>query len=679
MRRGSDASRTVHVHPNGLVLQGKPAVVPLVSGSMHYWRHDRADWAPALDALVAMGMRLVDIYVPWGVHEIRQNHFDFGARDPRLDVRAFVKMAEERGLYVILRPGPHINAELSYFGVPERVVWDPACQARTPKGNPVILPMVPVAFPVPSYASDAFHDEAAEWVRAVGRELSDLVYPNGPIVLIQIDNEGALYFRDGPYDQDYHPDAIRLFRQFLRDKYSGIVELREAWREEGEAQSFANASPPTRFDAKTPDDLVRHIDWMEFHEHLLGEAMIRFAEVSREAGFSAIPTSHNLPPGEAATALNPGRISKVVDLLGLDYYHPAEPGAHMTLLRRTTELATRAEGFSGPPFAAEMGAGYPPIFAPLDEHDSIYTLLAAMAYGLRGYNLYMAVDRERWIGAPIDCHGVPRKLADSYRKINALFETVKLHELRRRVPVRLVVPRALRRLARATHAFGPVTPAFFNVVGIGFRESCLEDELGTGEVPTIAAEAFLHAFERALLARGVAFAYAGGDSLEESTRGAAWVVCASVAGIKPELFERLHDARKSGVAVTIGPRVPTRDGHMRPMATPHDIEGFELCSLTDPTEADFLVAEHVRSLSLPTYPVSPSSCFVTVHEDKLGVARVVFVMNPTDARVEATFPVAKVLGLRDLLASQVTEVLVPESGAFTVEMPPRTVKVFAAE
>jgi hypothetical protein len=91
------------------------------------------------------------------------------------------------------------------------------------------------------------------------------------------------------------------------------------------------------------------------------------------------------------------------------------------------------------------------------------------------------------------------------------------------------------------------------------------------------------------------------------------------------------------------------------------------------------VAEHVRARQLPTYVVSPSSCFVTVHEDALGVARVVFLMNPTDARVEATFPVAKVLGLRDLTSSGHGEVVVPESGVFTVTVPARTVRVFAAE
>ena len=71
---------------------------------------------------------------------------------------------------------------------------------------------------VPATRRDAFHEETALWFQAVGDVVRDLRHPEGPIVLVQIDNEGALYFRDGPYDQDYHPDAIALFRAFLRDE-----------------------------------------------------------------------------------------------------------------------------------------------------------------------------------------------------------------------------------------------------------------------------------------------------------------------------------------------------------------------------------------------------------------------------------------------------------------------------
>lgn len=359
---GAAVGRSVEVHPHGLRLRGRgqDEVLPLWAGAMHYWRHAPEQWAPCLDAMRAMGLRLVDTYVPWGVHETADGSFDFGEHYARLDVARFLGLAHERGLYVIARPGPHINAELTYFGLPERVVWDRNCQARTPKDNPVILPLVPTAFPVPSYASDSFHDEAALWFDAVGRVLAPLQYPDGPIVMWQIDNEGALYFRDGPYDQDYHPDAIRLFQSFLRDKYSAVKALRDAWLEP--AVTFATALPPSSFDAREADELARHLDWMEFHEHLLAEAMARFSQSLERAGCTSVPTMHNLPLGEAATALNPGRIAQVVDLVGLDYYHPANPKHHVTILRRTSELAVRCEGRGAPPYGAEVGAGFPPFF-----------------------------------------------------------------------------------------------------------------------------------------------------------------------------------------------------------------------------------------------------------------------------------------------------------------------------
>ena len=44
-------------------------------------------------------------------------------------------------------------------------------------------------------------------------------------------------------------------------------------------------------------------------------------------------------------------------------------------MRRTTELAVRTEARKQPAFAAEMGAGFPPFFPPLDEKDSAFTVL----------------------------------------------------------------------------------------------------------------------------------------------------------------------------------------------------------------------------------------------------------------------------------------------------------------
>src|SRR5690349_17798004 len=96
----------------GIVLAGE--VVPLYSGSVHYWRLERSAWRDALVATRDLGARLVDTYVPWGVHEVRPGVFDFGEEDPRRDVVAFLRLAHELGLFAVVRPGPHINAELTF-------------------------------------------------------------------------------------------------------------------------------------------------------------------------------------------------------------------------------------------------------------------------------------------------------------------------------------------------------------------------------------------------------------------------------------------------------------------------------------------------------------------------------------------------------------------------------------
>ena len=92
------------------------------------------------------------------------------------------------------------------------------------------------------------------------------------------------------------------------------------------------------------------------------------------------------------------------------------------------------------------------------------------------------------------------------------------------------------------HAFGPISGAFFSVIGAGARASSAEDDLGLGYPIAIEADAFVRAFELALEARGVPFAHVGGEDREVSLDGARWLVCATSGGMNPELFRRLEQA-----------------------------------------------------------------------------------------------------------------------------------------
>src|SRR6478609_8899041 len=230
-------------------------LLPLLCGSVHYFRLEPESWRACLESMREMGCTVVDVYVPWSVHETADGTLDFGAKNPALNVVEFLRVAEDVGLYAFVRPGPHINAELSGFGLPERVLWDRECQARSAAGEAVILPMPPQAFPVPSYASRKLLNEACQWLRSAADLLGPLTWPNGPIVLCQVDNEGALYFRDGVYEQDYHPDSIARYRSYLQRRYETPARLDEAY---ATSHNTFEISPPQRFDAKDAHGLRRH-------------------------------------------------------------------------------------------------------------------------------------------------------------------------------------------------------------------------------------------------------------------------------------------------------------------------------------------------------------------------------------------------------------------------------------
>ena len=189
----------------------------------------------------------------------------------------------------------------------------------------------------------------------------------------------------------------------------------------------------------------------------------------------------------------------------------------------------------------------------------------------------------------------------------------------------------------------------------------------------------MRAFERALLARGVPFAYAGGESLEVSTDGAQWIVCTTAGGLKPDVLVGAARARQEArhAKVTIGPRVPDARRLDAPARRrPHDVRGLEVEPLDDLARADALVARRIDELGAADVPVDPPDAYVTVHEDDAGTPRVVFVMNPTNESIVAKVGVAGPATLTSLIGDSV--VYARTSGGFELTIPARTVRIFSA-
>ncbi|HEY4105497.1 MAG TPA: beta-galactosidase [Polyangiaceae bacterium] len=627
-------NQRVSLSPRGLLLGDRE--VPLISGSIHYFRLDPREWLAALSALQSLGIEIVDIYLPWGVHEQVDGSFDFGIKEPRLDVVRFLRQARDLGMLAIVRPGPHINAELTFFGIPERVIWNPDCQARSPHGKPVVLPVPPLAFPVPSYASEAFLEESDRWLGAVGEQLAPLIWPRGPIVMCQIDNEGALYFRDGVYDQDHHPDAVATYRGFLLEKYGSLEKIREVLSDP--ALELDTLKPPARLSGKSLLDLARHLDAAEAQEEIIARAFLRMRNTLALAGVRDIPTIHNLPFGEGSTPLDPERVNRVVDLVGLDYYHNASETTRAEIARRTSDLRVRAAARGYVPFACELGAGFPPFFPPITEADSAFTALATLAYGLRGFNVYMAVERDRWIGAPIDRHGRRRPFADFWEKLVSALERLNFFSLHVDAAVHVVVPRNLRRLARVLHAFGPITLAAFHVSGGSPEQACFEDDFGSGRPFTIDAAEWLRKIETALSAERIPFAIVAGDLIEQALAQGKWTLVACAGGLETEIREALVRASARGAAISMGPLRAERDAVYRPLAEPFalpSIPGVPDLFELDEDALRAAVRAAKAKFDLPSFECSPDNAFISVHRDETGAARVAFVLNPSSRAFSA--------------------------------------------
>ncbi|XP_010781398.1 uncharacterized protein KIAA0825-like [Notothenia coriiceps] len=68
------------------------------------------------------------LYVPWSLHQPERGVFTFHTQ---LDLEAYINLAAELGLWVILRPGPYISSELDLGGLPSWLLRDGSMKLRT--------------------------------------------------------------------------------------------------------------------------------------------------------------------------------------------------------------------------------------------------------------------------------------------------------------------------------------------------------------------------------------------------------------------------------------------------------------------------------------------------------------------------------------------------------------------
>lgn len=142
----------------------------LLSAEFHPFRlPSPALWLDIFQKIKAIGYNTVSFYVNWALIEGRPG-------DPRLegifDLDPFFAAASEAGIYLIARPGPYINSELSGGGLPG---WLQRIKAEVRSTSPEYL-----------NATEAY-------MAAVGAQIARAQITNGgPVILFQPENEYSL-------------------------------------------------------------------------------------------------------------------------------------------------------------------------------------------------------------------------------------------------------------------------------------------------------------------------------------------------------------------------------------------------------------------------------------------------------------------------------------------------------
>ncbi len=166
--RASPSGHVIDVNSRYLTLDGKPWLP--VMGEFHFSRSPAQFWDEELAKMRAAGIDIVSTYIIWQHHEERDGQFDWsGDRD----LRRFVELCAKHKLYVFLRPGPWVHAEVRFGGIPD---W--------------VVAAMPTRASDPTYLS-----YVGRFYERVGEQVKGLMWKDGgPVIGVQIENE---YFRTG--------------------------------------------------------------------------------------------------------------------------------------------------------------------------------------------------------------------------------------------------------------------------------------------------------------------------------------------------------------------------------------------------------------------------------------------------------------------------------------------------
>jgi len=169
------AAHTFAIGTNDFLLDGQR--LQIRCGEIHAARVPMPYWRHRLQMAKAMGLNTVCAYLFWNLHEPKPGEYVWTGQ---ADDAEFCRIAQEEGLWVILRPGPYSCAEWEMGGTPWWLLKNDDIKFRTRD---------------PKYI-----DAVKSYLKEVGRELGPLqITHGGPIIMAQVENEYGFFGKDAQY------------------------------------------------------------------------------------------------------------------------------------------------------------------------------------------------------------------------------------------------------------------------------------------------------------------------------------------------------------------------------------------------------------------------------------------------------------------------------------------------
>ena len=158
------------------LLDGKP--FQFISGEMHPARIPAEYWRHRIQMAKAMGCNTIAAYIFWNYHETAPGQFDF--KTENRNIAQFIRLCQQEGMWVLLRPGPYVCAEWDFGGLPSYLLKTPDIKVRCMD---------------PRYLA-----AANRYIKRLAKEVSSLqCTKGGPILMVQIENEYGSFGNDKAY------------------------------------------------------------------------------------------------------------------------------------------------------------------------------------------------------------------------------------------------------------------------------------------------------------------------------------------------------------------------------------------------------------------------------------------------------------------------------------------------